>query len=74
VVLCMALSAILALGWMSLAGWRWDFFNAAAILLCLGGGIDYSIHMLLALRRGDTRRRKSWRTPAEACLSALSPP
>jgi len=53
VILCMTLSAVLALGWMSLAGWRWDFFNAAAILLCLGGGIDYSIHMLLALRRGE---------------------
>jgi predicted RND superfamily exporter protein len=47
----LALSSILTLAVMTLAGWSWNFVNAAAVLICLGCGSDYSIHMLLALRR-----------------------
>ena len=39
------------LGAMSLLGLTWNFFNLAAILLLLGTGTDYSILLLLALRR-----------------------
>ena len=42
---------------MSLAGWSWNLLNMMALPLLLGAGVDYSIHMQLALRRhgGDTR-------------------
>ncbi len=39
------------LGAMSLLGMTWNFFNLAALLLLLGTGTDYSILLLLALRR-----------------------
>ena len=39
------------LGAMSLFGMTWNFFNLAALLLLLGTGTDYSILLLLALRR-----------------------
>ncbi len=38
-------------GAMSLCGIPWNLFNIAAILLLLGTGTDYSILLLLALRR-----------------------
>ena len=43
-------------GAMSLFGMTWNLFNLAAILLLLGTGTDYSILLLLTLRRngGDT--------------------
>jgi predicted exporter len=41
-----ALSAV-----MSLAGWNWNMMNLTALPLLLGLGVDYSIHMQLALRR-----------------------
>jgi predicted exporter len=48
-------------GAMALLGMKWGFFNLAAVLLLLGTGTDYSILLLLAIRRngGDaTRARK----------------
>jgi uncharacterized protein len=36
---------------MDLAGWRWNLLNLMAIPLLLGMGVDYSIHIQLALRR-----------------------
>lgn len=38
-------------GAMSLFGMTWNFFNIAALLLLLGTGTDYSILLLLALKR-----------------------
>lgn len=38
-------------GAMSLLGMKWGFFNLAAVLLLLGTGTDYSILLLLALKR-----------------------
>lgn len=38
-------------GAMSLFGMTWGFFNLAAIILLLGTGTDYSILLLLSLRR-----------------------
>jgi predicted RND superfamily exporter protein len=38
-------------GAMSLLGMSWNFFNLAALLLLLGTGTDYSILLLLALKR-----------------------
>jgi predicted exporter len=42
---------ICLLGAMSLLGMEWNVFNLAALLLLLGTGTDYSILLLLALRR-----------------------
>ncbi|MCI0744996.1 MAG: MMPL family transporter [Verrucomicrobia subdivision 3 bacterium] len=36
---------------MDLAGWRWNLLNLMGIPLLLGIGVDYSIHIQLALRR-----------------------
>lgn len=36
---------------MSIAGWTWNLMNIMAIPLLLGMGVDFSIHMQLALRR-----------------------
>ncbi|HXG49134.1 MAG TPA: MMPL family transporter [Methylomirabilota bacterium] len=54
----------IALGWSSLAaaavllgaimagfGWSWNLMNLMALPLLLGAGVDYSIHVQLALRR-----------------------
>jgi uncharacterized protein len=55
-----ALVLVCLAGAMSLLGMKWGFFNLAAVLLLLGTGTDYSILLLLALRRngGDTRRAR----------------
>ena len=47
-------------GAMSLLGMKWGFFNLAAVLLLLGTGTDYSILLLLALKRngGDAARAR----------------
>lgn len=36
---------------MSIAGWSWNLMNIMAVPLLLGMGVDFSIHMQLALRR-----------------------
>jgi predicted RND superfamily exporter protein len=36
---------------MDVLGWRWNLLNLMALPLLLGMGIDYSIHIQLALRR-----------------------
>ena len=47
-------------GAMALFGMKWGFFNLAAVLLLLGTGTDYSILLLLALKRngGDTAQAR----------------
>ncbi|MEI6279868.1 MAG: MMPL family transporter [Verrucomicrobiae bacterium] len=47
-------------GAMALLGMTWGFFNMAAVLLLLGTGTDYSILLLLAMRRngGDAPRAR----------------
>ncbi|HEY5913142.1 MAG TPA: MMPL family transporter, partial [Verrucomicrobiae bacterium] len=46
---------------MGLAGWKWNLMNLMALPLLMGAGVDYTIHVQLALRRhgGDaaTMRR-----------------
>jgi predicted RND superfamily exporter protein len=43
---------------MVLLGWSWNLMNVMALPLLFGAGVDYSIHIQLALRRhgGDVRR------------------
>jgi predicted exporter len=42
---------------MAIAGWSWNLMNLMALPLLLGMGVDFSIHIQLALRRhhGDLR-------------------
>jgi lauroyl/myristoyl acyltransferase len=45
------LSLLILQAVMSLAGWTWNLMNVIALPVLLGTGVDYSIHMQLALRR-----------------------
>ena len=47
----LAFSGICLLVVMTWAGWSWNLLNLMALPLLLGAGVDYSIHMQLALRR-----------------------
>jgi uncharacterized protein len=53
----LAFSLLVLLAVMSLAGWSWNLMNLMALPLLLGAGVDYTIHIQLALRRhgGDVR-------------------
>jgi predicted RND superfamily exporter protein len=78
VVLCcgvMALNLLCLLGGMAWFGLSWNFFNLTALLLALGTGIDYSIHVLLALRRGLSAgelRRTTGRALMSCCLTTTA--
>jgi predicted RND superfamily exporter protein len=38
---------------MNIAGWSWNMMNLMALPLLLGMGVDFSIHIQLALHRHD---------------------
>jgi lauroyl/myristoyl acyltransferase len=44
-------SLLCLLALMKVTGWSWNLLNLMALPLLLGAGVDYSIHMQLALRR-----------------------
>jgi lauroyl/myristoyl acyltransferase len=44
-------SLLMLLAVMSLAGWSWNLMNLMAVPILLGTGVDYAIHIQLALRR-----------------------
>jgi lauroyl/myristoyl acyltransferase len=44
-------SLLCLLALMGITGWTWNLLNLMALPLLLGAGVDYSIHMQLALRR-----------------------
>lgn len=67
-VLGMALSGVLLLAAMRLAGIEWNFLNIAATPLLLGTGLDYAIHILLALRRTGGDVRAVWNGTGKAVL------
>ena len=50
-VATLAFSAMALQVLMDLLGWRWNLLNLVAIPLLLGMGVDYSIHIQLAMRR-----------------------
>ncbi len=49
----LAFSGLILLAFMSWRGMEWNFVNVAAIPLSLGLGLDFTIHMIYALRRHD---------------------
>lgn len=71
VVLSMAtlvLAGLLLLAVMAAAGWRWNLMNLLALPLLLGAGVDYNIHLQLALRRHGGRWPAVRRTTGRAVL------
>lgn len=67
-VLTMALSGLLLLALMRLLGIEWNFLNIAATPLLLGTGLDYAIHILLALRRNGGDVKLVWNGTGKAVL------
>jgi predicted exporter/outer membrane lipoprotein-sorting protein len=61
-------STLCLLAVMALLGWSWNLMNVMALPLLFGAGVDYSIHIQLALRRhgGDVARVR--RTVGRAIL------
>ena len=47
----LAFSLLVLLAVMGLARWSWNLMNLLALPLLLGAGVDYTIHVQLALRR-----------------------
>jgi predicted RND superfamily exporter protein len=67
-VLALALGGLLLCGLMAASGWRWNVLNVAAIPLLLGTGVDYGIHMLLALRRAGGDAARVWHGTGKAIV------
>ncbi|MEM9480123.1 MAG: MMPL family transporter [Verrucomicrobiota bacterium] len=61
-------SALLMLAIMSLGGMEWNIINLAAVPLLLGAGLDYSIHMLMAVRRLKDNVEEAKQTIGRALL------
>ncbi|WP_193211288.1 MMPL family transporter [Luteolibacter marinus] len=61
-------AAISLLALMRCFGVQWNFLNIAALPLLLGTGIDYSIHILLALRRSGGNTSEVWNGTGKAVL------
>jgi predicted RND superfamily exporter protein len=71
VALClaaMALSGLVLLAAMSWLGIGWNFLNIAATPLLLGTGIDYGIHVGLALRRNGGDLAAMWHGTGKAVM------
>ncbi len=70
----MTLVLVSLAGAMSLLGLEWNAFNIAAILLLLGTGVDYSMNMILMLRRdGSVRGQRAMGKVIALCaLSAAA--
>jgi len=65
-------SGLLLLATMSLLGWKWNLINLTSLPLLLGMGLDYSIHMQLALRRAEFNRGAVFQSIGRALLLAGS--
>ncbi|MEM7584397.1 MAG: MMPL family transporter [Acidobacteriota bacterium] len=53
---------------MSGLGWSWNLMNIMTLPLLFGAGVDYSIHIQLALRRHHGDRSEVYRTVGRAIL------
>ncbi len=61
-------AAVSLMAAMRLAGWGWNLLNVCAFPLLLGTGIDYTIHMIAALRRHDGAAAAVWRGTGRALV------
>lgn len=64
----LALSGLVLLAWMRLAGWSWNLLNLMALPLLLGTGVDYGIFMQQALRRHHGNLHVAYRSVGRALL------
>jgi len=70
-VLVTALALVNA--FVAATGQAWNFLNGMAIPLIVGTGIDYSIHLIFALRRSDGDFGKVWNGVGKAiCFCGVS--
>jgi len=67
-VAVMVLSGLILLAAMSWLGIGWNFLNIAATPLLLGTGIDYGIHVGLALRRNGGDVAAMWHGTGKAVI------
>jgi predicted exporter len=63
VLTLLSLTAVMA--WL---GWHWNLMNMAALPLLLGAGVDYSIHIQLALKRYEGSIAQVHRSVGSAIL------
>jgi predicted RND superfamily exporter protein len=54
-------SCVLLLMFMKILGLQWNLMNLMAIPLMIGAGLDYSIHLQLALQRHDGNLRETFK-------------
>ncbi|HYE30416.1 MAG TPA: MMPL family transporter [Methylomirabilota bacterium] len=64
--LLFALWCLLAV--MKLANWSWNLMNMVALPLLIGAGVDYTIHVQLALKREGGSLLQMWRKVGRALL------
>jgi len=62
----LAFTVLSLLGAMVAMGWSWNLMNLTALPLLLGVGVDYSIHLQLALRRARGNIVAVWNTVGRA--------
>ena len=65
-LLVLVASVLLLLAFMRVAGWSWNLLNLMALPLLLGTGVDYAIHVQLALRRARGDWGAAWRSTGKA--------
>lgn len=68
ILLAMVLSGMVLLAVMATLEINWNFLNIAATPLLLGTGIDYGIHVMLALRRTGGDIAAMWHGTGKAVL------
>jgi predicted RND superfamily exporter protein len=61
-----ALSLLAMTGLMRLAGLDWNFMNLCSVTLTIGAGVDYSIHMIFALRQNNGKECAAFRDVGKA--------
>ena len=67
-VLTLLFSMLVLNAVLALIGQEWNLINIASIPLLLGAGLDYSIHMQLALRRLEGKHLEVQKTTGHALL------
>ncbi len=65
---CLAFSLLVLSAAMALLDWRWNIMNLTAVPLLLGAGVDYSIHIQLALKRHGGNLNKVFQSVGRAIL------
>lgn len=67
-LMTMGLSLLALLGVMGIFGWSWNIMNVMGLPFLFGAGVDYSIHIQLALQRHKGDISKAHQTVGRAIL------